>query len=226
MPATLDVERARFNMIEQQIRTWDVLDQDVLDLLMQVRREDFVPPEHRARAFADLELPLVVDGRDTGEHMCAPKIEARILQEIGIRTDDSVLEIGTGSGYMAALLAHRAHHVTTVELLPELVAFARGNLTRAGIANVTVVQGDGARGFATATAPDAIVISGAVPFIPEAFLAQMRVGGRLAAFVGTAPAMSAELVTRTGENDWRTVKLFETVVAPLRNVAEPPKFRF
>lgn len=226
MNALPDIERARFNMIEQQIRPWEVLDQSVLDLLSVVKREDFAPAEHRALAFVDMEIPLRVDGRETGETMLAPKIEARLLQDLAVRTNESVLEIGSGSGYMAALLAHRAKHVTTVEVLPELQAFAEANLKRAGISNVTVEHGDGARGYPKAGKVDVIVISGGLPVIPESFVAQLQIGGRLAAFVGTAPVMSAEIVTRTGDDTYETTKLFETLVRPLRNAVQPTRFKF
>ncbi len=222
----LDIERARFNMIEQQIRPWEVLDQTVLDLLSVVKREDFVPPAYRNLAFIDMEIPLHVGEFKSGETMLPPRVEARALQELAVRNDDLVLEIGTGSGYMAALLAHRARHVTTVEIVPELLAFAEDNLHRAHIANVKLVQGDGAQGFPLGHELDVIVLSGAVPFVPDAFLKQLKVGGRLLAFVGEAPVQSAELITRTDETAFATVKLFETQIKPLRNVAQRSHFRF
>ncbi len=222
----LDIERARFNMIEQQIRPWEVLDQTVLDLLSVVKREEFVPAAYRNMAFVDMEIPLNIGDLKTGECMLAPRVEARMLQELAVRNDDLVLEIGAGSGYMAALLAHRARHVTTVEIVPELHALAEDNLRRARIANVNVVQGDGAQGFALGHELDVIVLSGALPFVPDAFLKQLKVGGRLVAFVGEAPVQSAELIKRTGESSFSTVKLFETNVKPLRNVAQHSHFRF
>src|SRR6476661_6817854 len=161
----MNIEQARFNMIEQQIRTWDVLDTEILDLLMVVRREAFVPEACRSLAFVDTEIPL-----PGGENMLPPKFEARMLQEAAPRKHETVLEIGAGSGYMAALLAHRALHVTTVEISPELKAMAEKNLAAAGISNVDVVQGDGARGFNAGTQYDVIVISGSLPVLPEAFL--------------------------------------------------------
>lgn len=221
----MKTEQARFNMIEQQIRPWDVLDQDVLDLLVVVRREEFVPAAYRSLAFADTEIPL-----PCGEHMFTPKLEARILQEAAVKKHEHVLEIGTGSGYMAALLAHKARHVTTVEIEPELKAFARKNLTDYSIGNVSVVTGDGAQGWVGSgneNAPyDVIVISGALPVLPEVFLSQLKIGGRILAIVGEAPAMSAEIVTRLSDVSYSTVKLFETCVKPLRNAVTPSHFKF
>ncbi|HXE41162.1 MAG TPA: protein-L-isoaspartate O-methyltransferase [Azonexus sp.] len=215
----MNIEQARFNMIEQQIRPWEVLDPQVLDLLFVVKREDFTPPAYRNLAFADLEVPL-----GCGQVMLAPKIEAKMLQELGIKKTDKILEIGTGSGYMAALLAARADHVVTVECRPELAAMAKENLARAGVANVTVEIGDGANGWAARAPYDAIVVSGSVPVLPDALLKQLRVGGRLAVIVGDAPVMEAQLVTCTAEGVFNTVNLFETVVPPLDGIAVPSSF--
>jgi protein-L-isoaspartate(D-aspartate) O-methyltransferase len=221
----MNIEQARFNMIEQQIRPWDVLDLDVLNLLMVVKREDYVPAAYKALAFMDTEIPL-----PCGENMLAPKLEARILQDAAIKKHESVLEIGAGSGYMAALLAHKARHVTTVEIEPELKALAEKNLIANGVTNATVVLGDGAQGWqgsgANSAPFDVIVISGSLPVLPEAFLKQVKVGGRIIAIVGEAPVMSAELITRTSEVAYNTVKLFETSVKPLRNAATPSHFKF
>ncbi len=221
----MNIEQARFNMIEQQIRPWDVLDQDVLELLLVVKRENFVPAEHRSLAFMDTEIPL-----PCGQSMFTPKIEARILQEVAPQKHENVLEIGAGSGYMAALLAHKARHVTSVEIEPELKALAEKNLAADGITNVKVELGDGARGWAGSGADgapyDVIVISGALPVLPEAFLQQIKIGGRILAIIGAAPVMSAELVTRVSDNAYNTVKLFETIVKPLKNAAAPSHFRF
>jgi protein-L-isoaspartate(D-aspartate) O-methyltransferase len=220
------VERARFNMIEQQIRTWDVLSQDVLDLLERVHREKFVPEPYRALAFVDTEIPLVVDGEETGETMLQPKFEARVLQEVAIQPGESVLEIGTGSGYMAALLGCSAASVVTVEIDPRLKAFAEANLTRAGIRNVRVDLGNGASGWPLAGTVDVAIVSGSLPFLPKALMDQVRVGGRIAAVVGDAPAMTAVVCHRTAENAWKTVKLFETVVARLREAPRVSHFEF
>lgn len=215
----MNIEQARFNMIEQQIRPWEVLDPQVLDLLFVVKREDFTPPAYRNLAFADLEVPL-----GSGQVMLAPKIEAKMLQELGIKKTDKILEIGTGSGYMAALLAARADHVVTVECRPELAAMAKENLARAGVSNVTVEIGDGANGWAARGPYDAIVVSGSMPVLPDALLKQLRVGGRLAVIVGEAPVMEAQLVTCTAEGVFNTVNLFETVVPPLDGIAVPSSF--
>lgn len=221
----MNIEQARFNMIEQQIRPWDVLDKDILDLLVVVKREAFVPAAYRSLAFMDTEIPL-----PCGETMLAPKLEARMLQEAAITKHENVLEIGAGSGYMAALLAHRARHVTTVEIEPELKALAERNLAACGVANASVVLGDGAQGWTgngQNSAPyDVIVISGSLPVLPQAFLQQIKVGGRILAIVGEAPVMSAELVTRTSDVEFQTVKLFETLIKPLRNAAVPSHFQF
>jgi protein-L-isoaspartate(D-aspartate) O-methyltransferase len=222
----LDIERARQNMVEQQIRPWEVLDQSVLDLLLLVRREEFVPPALRLLAFTDMEIPLRVDGVDTGECMFAPKVEARLLQELGIRAHEHVLEIGTGSGYMAALAAHKAQHVLTIEINPLLAAFGAANLRRNGVRNAHVETGDGARGWAAKAPYDVIIVSGGLPMLPPALLAQLKIGGRLAAIVGEAPVMSAQVVTRVTESAYDTLRLFETVAKPLANAVRPPGFRF
>ena len=206
----MNIEQARFNMIEQQIRPWEVLDPQVLDLLFVVKREDFVPAAYRNLAFADMEIPV-----GSGQVMLAPRVEARLLQELGIKKTDKVLEIGTGSGYMAALLAARAEHVITIESRPELAAFARENLERAGVTNVTVEVGDGANGWTQRAPYDAIIVSGSLPVLPSALLKQLRVGGRLAVIVGEAPVMEAQLITCSTEGVYNTVNLFETVVPAL-----------
>lgn len=217
----MNIEQARFNMIEQQIRPWDVLDPQVLDLLFVVKREDFTPPAYRNLAFADMEIPL-----GDGQMMLAPKIEAKMLQELGLEKTDKVLEIGTGSGYMAALLAARAEHVVTVECRPTLVDIAKQNLERAGISNVTIELGDGANGWSQRGPYDAIVVSGSVPAVPDALLKQLRVGGRLAVVVGEAPVMEAQLITCTADGIYNTVNLFETVIPALDGFAAKDSFSF
>lgn len=217
----MNIEQARFNMIEQQIRPWDVLDTEVLDLLHVVKRENFVPAAHKALAFVDTEIPLA-----GGENMLFPKIEARLLQDVTVKKHESVLEIGTGSGYMAALLAHRARHVTTVEISPELKALADQNLAANGVTNVTVELGDGAQGWANGAPFDVIVVSGSLPELPPALLQQLKVGGRLAVIIGQAPAMKAQLITRTGEAGYDTRTLFETSVKPLLLASQPSAFKF
>jgi protein-L-isoaspartate(D-aspartate) O-methyltransferase len=217
----MNIEQARFNMIEQQIRPWDVLDQDVLDALYVVKREHYVPEAHRALAFSDLEIPL-----GDGERMMQPKMEARILQELAIAATDRVLEVGTGSGYLTALLAHRAAHVHSVEIVPRLEGFGAGNLARNGITNVTVERGDAARGWAKHAPYDAIVLTGSVPIVPRALTAQLRPGGRLIAVVGDPPVMSAKLITRVAEASYNAVDLFETLLKPLANCEQPERFEF
>ncbi|APC67782.1 protein-L-isoaspartate O-methyltransferase [Ralstonia solanacearum] len=216
----MDIEKSRFNMIEQQIRPWDVLDLDVLDLLAIVKREQYVPEAYRTLAFVDMEIPL-----PGGQNMLPPRVEARVLQELAVRKHEDVLEVGAGSGYMAALLAHRGRHVTTVDIAPELVAFARDNLARNGVTNVDVVQGDAGQGWGNSLY-DVICVSGSVPAVPESLLAQLKVGGRLSIFVGSAPVMEAQLITRVSETEFQTRNLFETYVTPLTGVPAPSQFRF
>jgi protein-L-isoaspartate(D-aspartate) O-methyltransferase len=218
--SAFDFEQARFNMVEQQIRTWDVLDQGILDLLFVVKREDFVPPAHRAIAFADLEIPL-----PNGARMWTPKMEARVLQELQLGARDSVLEIGTGSGYFTALLASRAEGVVSVEISDALVPDARAKLARHGIGNAQVVAGDGARGFGH-DSYDAIVLTGSTPLLPERFFEQLKPGGRLFAIVGDAPAMTARLIRWAAPGARVSTDLFETVVEPLVNAATPARFQF
>jgi protein-L-isoaspartate(D-aspartate) O-methyltransferase len=217
----MNLDQARTNMVEQQIRTWEVLDQDVLDLLYLVPREDFTPPQYRGLAFSDLEIPI-----GEGERMWQPKLEARILQELAVKKFDRVLEIGTGSGYLTALLAHRAAHVYSVEMKPALAALGRSNLERHSAENVTLEIGDGARGWPAHGPYDVIVLTGSTPVLPRAFLDQLATGGRLFAVVGEAPAMTARLVTCTGPGACGSIDLFETVLAPLGNCEHPPRFRF
>lgn len=217
----MNTEQARFNMIEQQIRPWDVLDQDVLNLLSIVKRENFVPAAYKNLAFADLEIPL-----PAGQKMLQPRIEARVLQELTIKKHETVLEIGAGSGYMAALLAHRGRHVQTVDIKPELVALARENLASNGVTNVEVVEGDGARGWSNGAPFDVIVISGGLPVLPQELLGQLKIGGRLAAFVGVLPVQKAQIITRVGESEYRIDDVFETYIDPLLNAIQPPHFKF
>jgi protein-L-isoaspartate(D-aspartate) O-methyltransferase len=221
----MNVEQARFNMIEQQIRPWEVLDQGVLDLLAVVHREDFVPPAYRALAFVDMQVPLREQGRH-GQCMLEPKVEARLLQELQVRKHEKVLEIGTGSGYMAALLAHQAQQVHSVEIVPELAAMARENLRRAAVRNVTVHDGDGARGLPGQAPFDVIVLSGSVAAVPQVLLDQLKIGGRLAAIVGDEPVMRASVYTRSGEREYGHVEVFDTVAPRLLGFDEPPRFRF
>jgi protein-L-isoaspartate(D-aspartate) O-methyltransferase len=217
---TFDIERARFNMVEQQVRPWEVLDPDVLELLFTVRREDFVPPEYRALAFADLELPL-----GDGQAMWAPKMEARVLQELTIKPGEHVLEIGTGVGYFTALLAARGAEVTSVEIQPKRAAQARAKLARHGFTGASVEVGDGARGYGRQTY-DVIVLTGSTPVLSGAFGAQLAPGGRMFAVVGEAPVMKARLVRWSAPGTPVSTDLFETVIPPLINAPQPARFTF
>jgi protein-L-isoaspartate(D-aspartate) O-methyltransferase len=215
-----DFEQARFYMIEQQIRPWDVLDPRVLDLLFAVKREDFVPEAHRMLAFADLELPL-----GNGFRMWTPKMEARVVQELMLQTTDRVLEIGTGSGYLTALMASKVGEVTSVEIDAATAADARAKLARHGFSNVRVEVGDGARGFGR-DSYDAIVLTASTPVLPESFFAQLAPLGRLFAVVGEKPAMRARLIHAESAGAFVATDLFETVIAPLVNAASPARFEF
>ena len=221
MNAQLDVERARFNMVEQQIRTWEVLDPRVLDLLHHVRREDYVPPQHRALAFADMEIPI-----GHGQTMLAPKMEARMVQDLALRPGDRILEVGTGTGYMTALLASLGKHVTSVDIFPDFTSGAAARLAAHGIANITLDTGDAARGWDRHAPYDAIVLTGSVPVLADAFKKSLRPGGRLIAVVGEPPVMEARLFTCEAPGAYNTVGLFETCIASLRNAPRPEKFVF
>ena len=218
---TMNTEQARFNMIEQQIRPWEVLDPSVLSLLSVVRREAYVPEAQRDLAFADVELPL-----GYGQTMLAPRVEARILQELAIKNTDKVLEIGTGSGYMAALLAAKAEFVYTIEIDPRLAELARSNLDAAGVVNVLVRTGDAAHGWEAHAPYDVIVLSGSTPVLPESLLRQLKIGGRLVAVVGEGPAMQLQRVVRKDEATFETTAVLETMLAPLVNAVQPAKFIF
>ncbi|MGZ5199823.1 MAG: protein-L-isoaspartate O-methyltransferase family protein [Telluria sp.] len=217
----MNIEQARFNMIEQQIRPWNVLDQDVLDLLHVVKREQFVPKAYEGLAFADIEIPL-----PDGESMLAPKIEARILQELQLKKHEDVLLVGAGSGYLAALLAYKARHVSAVELSPVLRDLAATNLANAGVSNVAVELGNAAEGWAQNAPYDVIVITGSLESLPDAFLKQLKVGGRIAAIIGEAPVMSCNIITRVSDTAYDTVKVFETNVKPLTGAPVASHFTF
>jgi protein-L-isoaspartate(D-aspartate) O-methyltransferase len=216
----MNIEQARFNMIEQQIRPWDVLDQTVLGLLAVVRREDFVPAAHRSLAFMDIEVPL-----PEGENMLAPRVEARILQELQVQRHERVLEIGAGSGFMAALLGHRAQSVVSLEIREALARFATDNLRRAGVGNVTVVKADGVHGYAAEAPFDAIVLSGSVAKVPSELLAQLKPGGRLVAIEGDDPIMSLVRYTQGPERAVRT-PLVEINAKRLVGFPDTPRFHF
>lgn len=217
----MNLEQARFNMIEQQIRPWNVLDAEVLELLAVVKREDFVPLAHKALAFMDMEIPL-----GQGQVMLAPRVEARMLQDAAVQKHEKVLEIGAGSGYMAALLAHRAQRVISLEINPELAQMARANLQKAGIHNVEVRQFDGAKGVSADGPFDVIVLSGSVAEVPQALLAQLKVGGRLIGIVGEEPTMRVNVVTRTSDAEFKTSTPWDTVAPRLLNFPEPSHFHF
>ena len=215
----MDFETARYNMVEQQVRTWEVLDQAVLDRLFEVPRERFVPEDYRRLAYADARIPL-----GEADVMMPPREEARLLQALALNARDHVLEVGTGSGYLAALAAGLSRRVTTVEICGERMARAERNL--AGFDNVEVIEGDAVQGWAAAAPYDAIAVTGSLPLLDDTFLRQLKPGGRLFVVVGEAPAMEARLVTRTGAQDWATESLFETVLPPLVGARRPNQFEF
>ena len=218
-------EQARFNMIEQQVRPWNVADAAVLESLLLVKRELFVPQAYQSLAFADMEIPL-----GHGQCMLAPRLEARLLQDLAVQASDKVLEVGTGSGYMAALLGRQAQRVLSLEIQPELVALARAKLQAAGIGNVDVRQADGSEGAAADGPFDVILLSGSVAEVPAALLGQLKPGGRLAAIVGDEPIMTATLITRTGtgtsKGDFHTSRPWDTVAPRLLHFPEPTRFHF
>jgi protein-L-isoaspartate(D-aspartate) O-methyltransferase len=217
----MDMEQARYNMVEQQIRPWDVLNQNVLDLLHKVRREDFVPEARRALAFVDMEIPL-----GHGQAMWTPKLEARVIQELTIRPTDGVLEIGTGSGYLTALLASQAAYVVSVDIVPEFTTAATQKLRAHGFDNIQLHTGDAACDWPDTAGFDVIVLTGSTPLLSEAFRRRLHVGGRLFAIVGELPVMQAQLITCMAPGAFRSVTLFETCVAPLLNAPHPAAFVF
>ena len=219
----MDLNQARFNMIEQQIRPWEVLDPQVLDLLCVVQRENFAPLAHKALAFVDMEIPL---GSAPNQVMLAPRVQARLLQDLAVKKTDKVLDIGTGSGFMAALLAHQAAQVLSLEIDAALAAQAQVNLQKAGVSNVTVRTADGSQGAAADGPFDVIVLSGSVAEVPAALLQQLTVGGRLAAIVGTEPMMRATVITRTSENNWTTTEPWDCNAPRLSGFGEPSRFQF
>jgi protein-L-isoaspartate(D-aspartate) O-methyltransferase len=216
---------ARFNMIEQQIRPWEVLDGAVLSLLSVVKRENFAPMAHKALAFVDMEIPLK-DGNQTGQVMLPPRVEARLLQDADVKRTDKVLEVGTGSGYMAALLAHQAASVLSFELDATLAQQARTNLQAAGIHNVEVRQADGSQGAPSDGPFDVIMLSGSVPNVPQVLLNQLSIGGRLLAVVGEDPVMRASVITRTADQQWQTSEPWDTKAPRLQGFPEHNRFSF
>jgi protein-L-isoaspartate(D-aspartate) O-methyltransferase len=215
------LEQARFNMVEQQIRPWQVLDTAVLHTLQHMARELFVPIAYQALAYTDTEIPL-----GHGEEMLPPRVDARLLHDVHLQPTDKVLEIGTGSGYLTALLADRSHHVLSLEINPELHTHARANLQRAGITNVDLRLADGSAGAADAGPFDAIVLGGSVHEVPQELLQQLKVDGRLIAIVGEEPVMQATLFTRTGVSAWDQRVLWDTIAPRLLGFTEPSRFHF
>lgn len=219
--ATIDsVELARDQMIDQQVRAWDVLDPNVLDVMRDVRREWFVPAAYRQLAFADTAIPL-----GFGQSMLPPKIDGRILQALELRRTDLVLDVGTGSGFLGACLGRLSGRVRSLEIVPHLAERASANLLKAAANNVAVEVGDAAR-LEEVAAYDAIAVSASLPLYDERFAHALRVGGRLFVVIGTGPIMEALKITRTGEREWRRESLFETVIEPLANAPRPPQFKF
>ena len=219
--SSLNLDAARVSMIKSQLRTWDVLDDRILELIARSPREDYVPKQYHNLAYVDMSIPL-----GHGEVMMAPKLEARLLQELEISPTDKILEIGTGSGYMTSLLAAFGRHVISVEILPEFTAAAATKLAHHGVRNITLETGDGARGWDRQKPYDVILLTGSTPILPEAFQESLAIGGRLIAIVGTAPAMDVRRIRRLGEHSFEEKSLFETVVPPLRHALEPSKFVF
>jgi len=217
----MDIETARFNMIEQQIRPWQVLDQRVLNTLHDVPRENYVPSAYRALAFADMHIPL-----DHGQVMMQPKQEARLLQELLLQPTDRVLEIGTGSAYMTALLARLAGHVDTVDIFPDFLEAAGARLAANGVDNVTLQEGDGARGWDAGTTYEVILLTGSVAELPAQYKTLLNDGGRLAAIVGRSPVMEAIRVQRLAGGGDETDSLFDTSLPPLLHAAGEPAFIF
>ena len=217
----MDLAQARFNMIEQQIRTWHVLDSDVLQRLQEIKREEFLPETSRGLAFVDMEVPL-----GNGQVMLSPRIEARIIQDLELKPTDKVLEIGTGTGYLTALLASFAQHVHSVDIDPEMSALATKNLSAHNIRNVTLSVGDGSQGWDKFAPYDVIVITGSLPVLPETFKQQLAQGGRLFAILGDAPAMSATLISRISTDTFTSRQLFETCTPLLTHAKQPERFAF
>jgi protein-L-isoaspartate(D-aspartate) O-methyltransferase len=217
----MELEQARFNMIEQQIRPWDVLDQNVLNLLEQLPRDHFVPPSYRELAYADIVIPL-----DHGQVMMQPKVEARMLQALQIHSTDRILEIGTGSGYITALLSKAGNHVLTIDIFPDFTQGAAKKLSETGITNVTFETGDASNGWPTDKLFDVIAITGSLPILPPTFQRLLNRGGRMFVVTGESPVMEAILVRRVGEHEWSRESLFETELPMLKNAARPSQFVF
>ncbi len=216
-----DFEQARFNMIEQQVRTWEVLDQRVLDTMNRIPRENFVPEHYRSLAFVDTEIPI---GND--QVMMAPKVEGRLLQALNITPQDSILEIGTGSGYLTACLASLGKHVTSIDIVPDFTTAATARLDEQGISNTRLETADVANGINTSEQYDVIAVTGSLPLLQKQFHESLKIGGRLFVITGKLPIMEALLITRVNENNWSQESLFETCIAPLEHASRPQGFVF
>jgi protein-L-isoaspartate(D-aspartate) O-methyltransferase len=214
-------EQARYNMIEQQIRPAEVLDQRVLDVIAATPREDFVPGQYARLAFADVKIPLNHD-----QVMMTPILEARMLQALNIKPSDKILEIGTGSGYLTACLARLGNHVYSVDIYADFVESAKEKLKKHGIKNVDIEVGDASHGWDAHGPYDVITITGSLPVLPESFKSNLSIGGRLCAIVGDSPAMECLLITRVGESEWNQEGVMETVLPPLVNAPQPQRFVF
>jgi protein-L-isoaspartate(D-aspartate) O-methyltransferase len=217
----MNFELARSNMIEQQIKPWDVPNQSVLDLISEIHREDFVPDEYKRLAFADTRIPLA-----HGQVMMTPKVEARLLQALEIKPEDEILEIGTGCAYLTALLAKSGHHVLSIDIHPEFTEQARSKLQQHDINNVTLESGDAVHGWQLSSPYDVIVFTGSVPFLEDCIQQQLKIGGRLFVITGQSPVMQARLITRIAENDWHDKVLFETDLPELEGAVQVEPFKF
>ncbi|HHO58987.1 MAG TPA: protein-L-isoaspartate O-methyltransferase [Thiotrichales bacterium] len=221
----MDFEKARFNMVEQQIRPWDVLNDDVLAVLGEIPRENFTPEQYKNIAYSDTRIP-VGTFEDQPIRMMQPNIDGRILQSMAINKDDLVLEIGTGTGYLTACLAKLARHVDSVDINPELTAQAEKNLDALGITNVNLSTGDAAKGWRQKAYYDVIIINGSLPAVPASYKKMLTTGGRLFVVTGEAPVMTAYKVTRTGKDKWTVEALFETCIDPLIHAKKAESFSF
>ncbi len=220
----MNIEQARFNMIEQQIRPWEVLDAHVLQLLAVIKREDFVPLAHKSLAFVDMEIPL--GSIALGQSMLSPKVEARMLQDLQIHKHETVLEIGTGSGFMTALLAHRAQFVTTLEIDATLAKTSSQILENNDVYNAKVVHADGSKDLTSFGTFNVIVLSGSLAQIPSSMLNMLKIGGRCIAIVGDEPVMRATLVQRVSDTAFETKQSWDTVAPRLLGFMETPRFQF
>ncbi len=217
----MDIEQARTNMLTQQVRAWHVLDDRILDLLKEIPREEFVPTQYHDLAFSDMHIPI-----GHGQVMMTPGEEARVLQALDIQDTDKVLEVGTGSGYMTALMAKQADHVYSLEINPELATLAQQKLSEHDINNATIEVANGATGYKVQAPYDAIAITGSLPSLAKKFRKQLNIGGRMFVILGQAPTMVAYVLRRTGEDRWEEDALFETVLPPLQEVQQRDPFKF